>query len=134
MTAALALQQAIVAALAADPGLAATMRGVFDQPPPGAEPPYLTVGPDITTDWSTKSGEGREHRLRVTVWEAPRGIRRCAEAMGRVEVVMAGLGPALDGHRLVSLRFLRAAMDHGAGAPAEAVAGVVEFRARTQAL
>jgi hypothetical protein len=134
MTASLALQQAIVAALAGDAELAARMRGVFDQPPPGAEPPYLTVGPDITTDWSTKTGAGREHRLRVTVWEAPHAIRRCAEAMGRVEAVMAALGPALGGHRLVSLRFLRSAIDHGTGAPADAVAGVVEYRARTQAL
>ncbi len=134
MTASLALQRALVAALSADPWLSARMGGVFDQPPPGAALPYLTVGPDIVTDWSSKTHEGREHRLRVTIWEAPRAIARCAEAMGRVEAVVAALGRELDGHRLVTLRFLRAAMDHGPGAPGDPVRGVVEFRARTQAV
>lgn len=133
MTASLALQRALVAALATDEWLAGRMGGVFDQPPPGAALPYLTVGPDIVSDWSSKTHEGREHRLRVTVWEAPRAILRCAEAMGRVEAVVAALTRDLDGHRLVTLRFLRSAMDHGAGTPGDPVRGVIEFRARTQA-
>ena len=132
MSASLELQRALVAALGGDAWLAARMAGVWDAVPPGVKWPYLTVGPDVVTDWSTKTGAGREHRLRVTVWEAALSVARCGEAMERVEAVVLGLVPVMSGHRLVSMRFVRAVMNDDAdGGP---VRGLVEFRARTQAV
>lgn len=131
-TASIALQKALVTALKGDALLMARVGGVFETVPPGARPPYLVIGPDIATDWSTKTGEGREHRLRVTVWEAPMAVARCGEAMARVEAVLGSIMPTLDGHRIVTLRFLRSFIASVPGpGPVE---GLIEFRARTQAL
>lgn len=130
MSASLELQRALVAALAGDAWLAARFAGVWDAVPPGVKPPYLTVGPDVATDWSTKTGAGREHRLRVTVWEGERAVARCGEAMARVEAVVLALAPAMAGQRLVTMRFVRAVADtDDDGGP---VRGLIEFRARTQ--
>jgi hypothetical protein len=130
MTASEALTSAMIAALRADAGVAAAGARVFAlQPPPGAPLPYLTVGPDIATDWSSKSHDGREHRLRVTAWDAPRGTALAA-LLAAAETAAAGLAADLGGHRLVQIRFLRALTSPSAsGGPAE---GIVEFRARTE--
>lgn len=130
MTASEALIAAMTEALKADAGVQAQGAGVFTlQPPPGAKPPYLTVGPDIATDWSTKTGDGREHRLRVTAWDAPRG-QALQPLLARIEAVAAALPGQAGGHRIVSLRFLRAlTAPSPSGGPTE---GIVEFRVRTE--
>ena len=129
MNASLALTRALVAALAADAGVRARVSGVFDAPPPGAALPYLTVGPDLVSDASGFRVAAREHRLRVTVWEAPLGAGRCAATMAAVEAVALGLARGLEGHRLDWIRFLRSGVE--AEAPRGATRGVIEFAART---
>lgn len=129
-SASLALTKALVAALKADPVLGAH-GGVFDAPPPGAVPPYLAVGPDLVSDWSTKSGPGREHRLRVTAWEPPLASAQCGLTLGLVEAVLGALPAVLDGHMLVECRFVRSSV--AAESPSGPTKGVIEFRARTQA-
>lgn len=131
VSASMVLQRAVVSALAGDSWLQERFAGVYDAPPPGATPPYLVVGPDIVTDWSTKSNAGREHRLRVTVWEQPLAVFRCGEAIARIEERLGALPAILNGHRLVSMRFLRSFVDAEAGG--SPTRGQIEFRARTWA-
>ncbi len=127
-----ALTRAVVAALSTDAGLSARMGGVYDAPPPGAVVPYLTVGPDEATDASSFVREARDHRVRVRVWEAPLKALRCAQTLAAVETVVAGMGALLDGHRLISMRFVRSGVEAEiAGGPTR---GSVEFRARTVAV
>lgn len=124
MSASLAVQRMVVAALAGVPGVT----GVYDAPPPDARSPYLVVGDDVTSDWSTKTGTGHEHRIAVTVWEAGPGTARARSVMGAVETVLAGLAEDRDGHRIVLARLVRtlALTD-----PEGWTQGIVEFRLRT---
>lgn len=131
-TASVALTRAVIAALTADAVVAALMSGVYDAPPPGALPPYLTVGPDLVSDASTFDVQGREHRVRVVAWDGPLRSARCAAMLAAVEAVVLGLPPMLDGHRLVLMRFLRSTV--GAEVPNGPTRGVIEFAARTMAL
>jgi Protein of unknown function (DUF3168) len=128
MDASLALQRALHAALTGDAAVMAAVTGVYDAVPPGAVTPYLTIGADIVTDWSSKTAAGREHRFAVTVWDDAAGAARLKSVMGEVERVVAGMPGAMEGQALVGVRFLRGFVERGASGPGR---GVVEFRART---
>ncbi len=58
-----ALQEAAVAALREVEGL----NGIYDAPPLQAGAPFAIVEVGLESDWSHKSGAGREVRLAVTV-------------------------------------------------------------------
>ena len=124
MSASLAMQKLAVAALATINGI----NGVFDGPSPDAAPPYLVVGPDIVAEWSSKTFDGHEHRLGVTVWDAGPGTARAKRLMGEIETRLAALVGAADGHRVASARLLRtlALTD-----PEGWTQGLVEFRVRS---
>ena len=65
MSAGLALQEAIAARLGAIAGLT----GIYDGPPPRAAYPYLAIDAGTETDWSHKSGGGRELLVALTLWD-----------------------------------------------------------------
>lgn len=126
MSAGLAVQRLVMAALSGIAGVT----GVFDGPPVDAVAPYLVIGPDLVTDWSTKTEIGHEHRLGVSVWDAGPGAARAKQLMGEVEAVLGGLAGGRDGHGVVSVRFLRSLVLTD---PDGWTQGLVEFRVRTRA-
>jgi hypothetical protein len=118
-----ALQAAAVTVLAAVEGIGR----VYDAPPIQSALPYALVAIDGETDWSHKSGAGREVRLAATVYdkgERPVRLRRLAR---EAEAALAGIGPGLDSWRLVSLVFVRARI---VGTAKSSWAAVIEHRAR----
>lgn len=123
-----AVQAAIVAALRGHPPLAETIGGVFDGPPAQADFPYVSIGGGVTADWSHKTGRGREHRLAVTVWDDGDSAARLHRLMAEAEDAIEGAAAAIDGHRIVSLVFLRSRVLRDADGP---WAGIIEYRART---
>lgn len=123
--AAVAVQQALRAALAI-PGLP-----VFDAVLVEAAAPYLTLGPDITIDWSTKTGVGHEHRVQLTVWDTGRGAARTKAWLGEVEARVRALGGSHGGHRIASVVFLRSFVTRD---PEGWSQGIAEFRIRTEQL
>jgi hypothetical protein len=127
MSASLAMQRLLAAALAAIPGIT----GVYDGPPPDAVAPYLVIGPDVVGDWSTKTEPGHEHRVSIAVWDAGPGAARAKALMGQVEAILAGLGGSQGGHLLVSTRLLRTLVLTD---PEGWTQGLVEFRLRSRAL
>jgi hypothetical protein len=118
-----ALAEAALAALRAVDGL----NGVYDGPPLSAAFPYATVETGPESDWSHKSGAGRELRLAILIFdkgERPARLRNLAAA---VEAAAAEIGPDLAGWRLVNLVFLRGSMLRNTGAAWTAAIG---YRAR----
>ncbi len=114
------------AALAALDGIEA-LNGVYDGPPLTAAFPYALVETGPESDWSHKTGEGRELRVSILVrdkGEKPRRLRILAEA---VEAAIGGIEPDLAGWRLISLVFLRESMLRETGA---AWIAAIEYRAR----
>lgn len=118
-----ALAQALIAALNGLAGL----NGAYDGQPIQGAFPYAVVETGPETDWSHKSGAGRELRLAVTIrdkGERPARLRALADAA--VAAIGAIDGP-LAGWRLVTMVFVREAMVRESGA---AWAAVIEYRAR----
>ena len=125
-----ALQAAALAALRAVEGL-----GVYEGPPVQAAFPHAIADAGLESDWSHKSGSGREVRLAVTIrdkGERPVRLRRLA---AEAEAALAGLGGILGEWRVVSLVFLRSRMvaeggSRGAASQPPGWASVSEYRAR----
>ena len=124
MSASLAVQKCVVAALTGVPGVT----GVYDGPPPDAAPPYLVIGSDLVTDWSTKTEVGHEHRLAINVWDAGPGTAAAKAVMGAVAVRLAALAGMANGHRIVSALLLRQLVLTDAEGWTQ---GIVEFRVRS---
>jgi hypothetical protein len=120
MSAGGALQAAVVAALNGVDGLA----GVFDGPPARAPFPYATVDASAESDWSHKSGEGREVGAAITLWDdEPVRLHGLADA---VEATVRGV-TSVAGWQLVTMRLVRRRVVRDAAGP---WAAAVDFRAR----
>lgn len=118
-----ALRAAAAAALAAVPAIGR----VYDAPPLQAALPHALVTIDVESDWSHKSGAGREVRLAVSIFDEGERPLRLRSLAGAAEAAVAALGGELDGWRLVSLQFLRTRLVRGRGGGWTAV---IEHRAR----
>lgn len=128
MSAGAALQAAIVAALTAADGIAGVASGVFDGVPARAAFPYLAIGDTIGTDWSHKTGRGREHRIGVTIWDEAGRASRIRALMAAAGTAIEGIGPDLPGNRIAGIVFLRERIVRDVAGP---WAGLVEYRVRT---
>lgn len=130
-----ALRRAAMAALEAVPGLG----GVYAGTPLQAAAPYAAVDTGLESDWSHKSGKGREVRLAATLWDKGERPARLPTLMAEAEAALEALGGEIGAWRLVTMQFLRSRTvrePRGAGplGPGAAWAGVIEFRARLLAV
>jgi hypothetical protein len=115
-----ALQTAVAAALNGVGGLT----GVFDGPPARAAYPYAALDATTESDWSHKSGVGREVMVAITIWDdEPVRLHSLADW---VEAAMGSLGP-VDGWQLVTMQLVRRRVVRDVAGP---WAAAVDFRAR----
>jgi hypothetical protein len=114
------------AALAAVGGVAG-LNGVYDGPPLTAAFPHARIEAGPESDWSHKSGIGRELRLAIVLRDQGERPARLRALTVAVEAAAGGIGRELDGWRLVNLVFLRSSMLREPGA---AWAAAIEYRAR----
>jgi hypothetical protein len=104
MSAALALQKAMRAALLAHAPLTALIgTKVFDAVPQGMAPPYAVFDRIETRDWSTKGSRGFEHMVTIHVWSGREGKREAYEIIAAMDAALDNQALPLDGHHLVSL-------------------------------
>ena len=100
MSAGGALQAALAPLLQGIEGIT----GVYDGAPARAPFPYVVMDAGLESDWSHKSGEGREVSMAVTVWDdQPARLHLLADA---AEAAVKSVGP-VTAWALVSLRLLR---------------------------
>jgi hypothetical protein len=119
-----ALQTAIAGAL----GGVAGLNGVFDGPPARAAYPYVALDATTETDWSHKSGGGREVLVAITVWDdQPVRLNGLADA---VEAALEDLA-SVPGWQLVTMRLVRRRVVRDVAGP---WAAAVDFRARMLAV
>ncbi|MFL6725349.1 MAG: DUF3168 domain-containing protein [Sphingomicrobium sp.] len=120
MSAGGALQSAIAAALSNVEGLA----GVFDGPPARAAYPYAAIDATTESDWSHKSGSGREVLVAITLWDdQPVRLHSLAD---QVEALLLPLA-APDGWQLVTMQLMRRRVVRDVAGP---WAAAIDFRAR----
>ena len=120
MSAGGALQTAIATALASVTGLT----GVFDGPPARASYPYVALDATTETDWSNKSGAGREVLVAITVWDDQ--PVRLHDLTDSVEAAVESLG-AVSGWQLVNMQLVRRRVVRDVAGP---WAAAIDFRAR----
>ena len=126
-TAAQALQRALVATLRAA-SFAGGLTGIYDGPPADAACPYVAISDGSTTDWSHKTGRGREHRLSIAIWDDGATPARLHGLLAQAEDAIEAMPRDLDGHRIASLVFLRARIVRDPDGP---WAGRLDYRVRT---
>lgn len=120
MSAGGALQSAIAGSL----DVIEELTGVFDGPPARAPFPYAAVDAATESDWSHKSGEGREVMIGITVWDdQPVRLHQLADA---VEAQMRSIA-SVAGWQLVTLRMMRRRIVRDVAGP---WAAAIDFRAR----
>ena len=116
MSAALALRRAVQARLNADPDLSALLgTRIYDRVPDRAAYPYVVQG---AVETLPLDGEGAvQHLLTLEVWSRAPGRREALLILHALTRALDGAAPALDGHRLVSLRAISSAAlpDEGGG-------------------
>jgi len=131
-TAAAALRAAIHDALIADGALNAALGGprVYDEVPPSAAFPYVTLGEARINDFSTGSEPGEEHQLTLHAWSRQGGHKEAHVIAGALLQALDDAPLALSEHRLVNLRF--AVADVRREADGRTYHALVRFRAVTE--
>ena len=131
-TSAVALRAAIHDALVADAPLNTLLGGpkVYDEPPPGAVFPYVTLGEARVTDWSTGSERGEEHQLTLHAWSRQGGHKEAHLVAGALLQALDDAPLILADHRLINFRFALA--DVRREADGRTYHALVRFRAVTE--
>lgn len=104
-----ALQQAIFATLSSSDAIKDAVGDpprVFDAVPRGTAFPYIVIGDDKESDWSTATEPGSAHALTVHVWSRAIGRRETRLAAQAVIDALDGAELTLDGQTLIDLRWL----------------------------
>jgi hypothetical protein len=120
MSAGAALQTAVISALAS----VTELTGVFDGPPARAVYPYVAIDASLETDWSHKSGVGREVLLAATIWDDQPA--RLQDLVDHVETAVLAI-VATNAWQLVSLVLTRRKTLRDVAGP---WASALNFRAR----
>jgi hypothetical protein len=104
----LALRKAMLASLSAEPDLTSLLGGpkIFDEAPRSAEPPYVIFADAQLRDWSSQLSTGAEQFVVISIYSTQRGVREAIDIGQRIVDLLNEAPLALQGHRLIDLRFL----------------------------
>ncbi len=123
----IALRSALLAWLAADPVLSASLNAIVEEAPPRTALPGRAIVASAGADWSTKDGAGREIRLALELH--CRGDRpdTAADLVRALELRVASLPRSQAGFSLITAQFLRSRAEQRA---ANTRAILIEYRFR----
>lgn len=105
----LALQTALLDHLSADSEIMNFVGNpprIFDHVPQGTNFPYITIGDIQTSDWSTATEMGEDHRIVIHSWSRYKGRKQSREIEKRLYEILHDADLSVDGHNLVRLQFL----------------------------
>lgn len=131
MSAALALQAALVARLRGSAPLSALLGAekVFDDVPQGTAPPYVALGGIATRAWDTQTSAGHEHDVTLDAWTRAAGRKPALDILAAIETALEP-PPAPAGNTLVSLRIISREVRRGPGL--DVYRGILRLRAVTE--
>ena len=126
-----ALQQAIFATLSTDTAVTdAVGDRIYDAVPRGSAYPYIVIGDDKESDWSTATEPGSAHALTIHIWSRAAGRRETRLAAEAVIAALNGAELALTGQALIDLRWLES--ESTRESDGETVHAQLRFRAVTE--
>ena len=129
-----AMQKAVYAALRADDGVKAELGDpprIFDNPPKGEAYPHVVIGEGRVTPLDGVDGAA-EHEIRLQIFSRHAGRREIRRIIDALYDALHEADFAIDGHRLVNIRFVFA--DIFKRGESDLYQGAARFRAVTQAL
>lgn len=102
-----ALRSAVFDSLVNDSALTSLLGGpkIYDEVPRGAAMPYVAFADARVSDLSTDEARVEEHQLVLHCWSRQGGRREAQIVAGALLQALDDAALALDGHRLVNLRF-----------------------------
>ncbi len=105
-----ALQTAVFQALYTEPAITTAVgTAIYDAVPSGDVPAlYISLGPELATDASDKTGRGALHKFTLTVHSDAPGFAQAKEVAGAVCDALVDADLPMSRGRLVALRFDRA--------------------------
>jgi hypothetical protein len=101
-----ALQTAIYSTLSNDNNLTSTLgAGVFDEVTEGATYPFVALGEETATDYSTKDLIGSETTINIHIWSQYKGSKETKNIMDRIHDLLHDSDISVSGFNLINLRF-----------------------------
>jgi hypothetical protein len=119
-----ALQAAAMTALGTIDGL-----GIYEGPPVQAVYPYAVIEAGPESDWSHKTGQGRDVRFAVTLRDRGERPVRLRALMDQSETALATLSGNISGWQLVTMLFLRSKLVREPTNSGQIWAAMIEYRA-----
>ena len=104
----IALRAALIDWLSADPPLAEELNAVTEEAPLRTALPWLAIAASASTDWSSKSGPGREVRVALELHCRGDAPETAAALVAAIEARIGDLPRDRPGCRIVTSQFLRA--------------------------
>ena len=130
MSASWALQQAIFATLCSSDEIkdvAGDPPRIFDTPPRGTPFPYIVIGDDTESDWSTATEAGSEHAAVIHIWSRADGHREAKLVSDAVRDTLDGAEFNVTGQALIDIRYLETGFTREADG--QTIHAVLRFRA-----
>lgn len=121
------LRAAVIAWLRADPALQAVLNAVEEEAPVRASPPWLGIAASASTDWSHKSGKGREVRLALELHLRGDDPATGSSTLAAIEDRIETLPAVQPGLHIINSTFLRARAEQR---PGNLRAVLLEYRFR----
>ena len=121
------LRAELLAWLADDPFLAATLNAMVEEAPTRTAMPWLAIAASAGADWSTKDRQGREVRVALELHCRGDQPGAAAELTAAIEARVAAMPHAHEAFDLVSISFLRSRAEQRSG---NTRAILIEYRFR----
>ncbi|WP_239807012.1 DUF3168 domain-containing protein [Croceicoccus hydrothermalis] len=102
------LRSVMLNAFADNPVLSSELNAITEEAPARASLPWLAITTSASTDWSHKTGRGREVRVAVELQCRGDDPATAALLVRRIEKAIEDLSEEQDGFTIVSAHFLRA--------------------------
>ena len=91
------VQQKVYTVLTGDATLMGLIEGVYDNVPDNPLAPYVTIGDDEYSDFSSHTHDGFEGSVQIDVWSEAVGRKECKTIQNRIYTLLQNLDLAIDG-------------------------------------